>query len=98
MTTTPRVRKGQLGWAHHPRGGIIVDRVGELSPMPSPYETERKLGPYGMSKSLVCHLDTLPKGEELYSIGREARIILGIPDIPKQTDPVVEAWERLKAR
>lgn len=75
---TTKPKKGDLGWAWHPRGGVIIDVLGDRSPMPSPYPEERKLGPFGIPKDRVFALSTLPVHEPIYSLSREACERLGI--------------------
>jgi hypothetical protein len=85
-----------MGWAHHPRGGIIVDVLGGVTRMP--WGPERKLGPFGMSSALVYHLDDLPPGRSIYCVGKQARVNLGITNNPAMTDEVIRAWEASKNR
>ena len=99
MTTKTKIlrpRKGQMGWTHLTRGGIAVDVLGEIIRMP--WGPERKLGPYGIAKDQVYHLDDLPPGQPVYALSEQARINLGITNNPATTTEVIRAWEASKNR
>ena len=95
--SSKKMYEGQFGWAHHPRGGVIIDIIGKEVDMDE-LGIERKLGPYGFPKSQVHHLDSLPRNREVYSVAKRILRQLGFAKMPKNTSDILNAWLTASAK
>lgn len=87
MTTTKAIRKGQLVWAHHPRGGIVIGKVGPAEPQPFAPPHRRLCG---MTFSYFSAIDTVPRDQPIYAMDAEAAKALGVKWHPRFQDCTLE--------
>lgn len=72
------MRKGQIAWFYHARGGVVVGRSEERIRMPEPYGVYFKICGLSAPKAAVHPIDTVPRDVPVVAMDEHAARHLGV--------------------
>lgn len=79
------LRKGQLAWCQHPRGGVAIGKLSAAEAMPAPYKARRRICGISFPEACCSPIDTVPVTQPVVAMSPEAAKALGVEFVQDRT-------------